>query len=180
MDIKEAIEHCWDRKDYPEVFRDNAGLDISIPGFITRGSWVRNNSPRTVTLEITTYCGTSWNAIHYYGNIKVEGVRFSKEDSPNTLTMCRETFDAEEKNPLAGTFYSIELVRPVTQKEIDEDKRRWEGYELGWATNAFYSPEDVIALAKEVCKARFLGNWKLKIVDYSGKDLDSEILISEL
>ena len=32
----------------------------------------------------------------------------------------------------------------------------------------------------ERCKARFLGNWKLKIVDYSGKDLDSEILISEL
>ena len=37
MNIKEAIEHCWDRKDYPEVFRDDAGLDISIPGFITRG-----------------------------------------------------------------------------------------------------------------------------------------------
>lgn len=35
MNIKEAIEHCWDRKDYPEVFRDDAGLDISIPGFIT-------------------------------------------------------------------------------------------------------------------------------------------------
>lgn len=31
MNIKEAIEHCWDRKDYPEVFRDDAGLDISIP-----------------------------------------------------------------------------------------------------------------------------------------------------
>lgn len=55
MNIKEAIEHCWDRKDYPEVFRDDAGLDISIPGFITRGSWIRNNSPRTVTLDVTTY-----------------------------------------------------------------------------------------------------------------------------
>ena len=33
MNIKEAIEHCWDREDYPEVFRDDAGLDISIPGF---------------------------------------------------------------------------------------------------------------------------------------------------
>lgn len=62
MDIKEAIEHCWDRKDYPEVFRDDAGLDISIPGFITRGSWIRNNSPRTVTLDVTTYRGVSWNA----------------------------------------------------------------------------------------------------------------------
>lgn len=91
MDIKEAIEHCWDRKDYPEVFRDDAGLDISIPGFITRGSWIRNNSPRTVTLNVTTYRG-----IHYYGNITIEGVSFS----PNTYTMCKETY--EEKNPLAA------------------------------------------------------------------------------
>lgn len=44
----------------------------------------------------------------------------------------------------------------------------------------FHSPENVIALAKEVCKARFKGNWILEIVDYSGKDLDEEILISEL
>lgn len=43
MNIKEAIEHCWDRKDYPEVFRDDAGLDISIPGFITRSSWFIDN-----------------------------------------------------------------------------------------------------------------------------------------
>lgn len=164
MNIKEAIEHCWDRKDYPEVFRDDAGLDISIPGFITRGSWIRNNSPRTVTLDVTTY----------------RGVSFSPEDSPNTYTMCTETYEAEEKNPLAAGFYRIELVRPVTSEEIEKDSSRWNGYKVGDKTNAFYSPEDVIAIAKEVCKARFLGNWKLKIVDYSGKDLDSEILISEL
>lgn len=94
--------------------------------------------------------------------------------------MCKETYEAEEKNPLAAGFYKIELVRPVTSGEIEEDGSRWNGYKVGDNTNAFYSPEDVIAIAKEVCKARFLGNWKLKIVDYSGKDLDSEILISEL
>lgn len=170
----------WDRKDYPEVFRDDAGLDISIPGFITRGSWIRNNSPRTVTLDVTTYRGVSWNAVHYYGNIIIDGVSFSPEDSPNTYTMCTETYEAEEKNPLAAGFYRIELVRPVTSEEIEKDSSRWNGYKVGDKTNAFYSPEDVIAIAKEVCKARFLGNWKLKIVDYSGKDLDSEILISEL
>lgn len=84
-DIKEAIEHCWDRKDYPEVFRDDAGLDISIPGFITRGSWIRNNSPRTVTLDVTTYRGVSWNAVHYYGNIIIDGVSFSPAQ---ILTLC--------------------------------------------------------------------------------------------
>lgn len=122
----------------------------------------------------------SWNAVHYYGNIIIDGVSFSPEDSPNTYTMCTETYEAEEKNPLAAGFYRIELVRPVTSEEIEKDGSRWNGYKVGDKTNAFYSPEDVIAIAKEVCKARFLGNWKLKIVDYSGKDLDSEILISEL
>lgn len=48
------------------------------------------------------------------------------------------------------------------------------------AYDNFYSYGHDQDIAKEVCKARFLGNWKLKIVDYSGKDLDSEILISEL
>ena len=62
----------------------------------------------------------------------------------------------------------------------EEDNSRWCGYEIGDNTNAFHSPEDVIALAKEVCKARFKGNWILKIVDYSGKDLDEEILIDKL
>ena len=85
MNIKEAIEHCQDRKDYPEVFRDDAGLDISIPGFITRGSWIRNNSPRTVTLDVTTYRGVSWNAVHYYGNIIIDGVSFSPAQ---ILTLC--------------------------------------------------------------------------------------------
>lgn len=36
-----------------------------------------------------------------------------------------------------------------------------DGYKVGDNTNAFYSPEDVIAIAKEVCKARFLGNLRL-------------------
>ena len=67
--------------------------------------------------------------------------------------MCTETYEAEEKNPLAAGFYRIELVRPVTSEEIEKDSSRWNGYK----TNAFYSPEDVIA----VCKARFLGNLRL-------------------
>lgn len=111
----------------------------------------------TVTLNVTTYIGTSWNAVHYYGNLDIEGISFSQEDSPNTMTMCSETYNAEEKNPLAGGMYHIELVRPVTREEIEEDNSRWWGYEIGSNTNAFHSPEDVIALAKEVCKARFKG-----------------------
>lgn len=40
---------------------------------------------------------------------------------------------------------------------------------------------DYVAVpSKEVCKARFKGNWKLKITDYSNSNLDDEVLISEL
>ena len=122
MNIKEAVEHCYDRRDYPEVICDDAGLDISIPGFITKGPWVRDNSPRVITLEISTYRGVSWDAIHYYGNISADGVYFSPEDNPNTSIMCKETWEAEDKNPLAAPNYKIELVRPVTQEEIDKNE----------------------------------------------------------
>lgn len=105
MDLNKAVEHCWDRRDYPEIISDDAGLDISIPRFITRGPWREHNRPRRITLNVTTYIGTSWNAVHYYGNLDIEGISFSQEDSPNTMTMCSETYDAEEKNPLAGVSY---------------------------------------------------------------------------
>lgn len=42
--------------------------------------------------------------------------------------MCTETYEAEEKNPLAAGFYRIELVRPVTSEEIEKDSSRWNGY----------------------------------------------------
>lgn len=99
---------------------------------------------------------------------------------PTQLLCVRKCGDAEDKNPLAAPNYKIELVRPVTQEEIDKNESRWRGYEAGWNTNAFDSPKDVVALAKEVCKARFKGNWKLKITDYSDSNLDDEVLISEL
>lgn len=71
-------------------------------------------------------------------------------------------------------------VQKVNMKSTNLIGTQIESYALEEDGSQLCSPEDVIALAKEVCKARFLGNWKLKIVDYSGKDLDSEILISEL
>lgn len=180
MDIKEANKHCWDKRDYPEIFRDDVGLDILILGFVTRGSWIIRNSPRVITLEISSYRGISWNAIHYYGSLHINGISFSQEDNLNTYTMCKETYEAERKNPLAAGVYYVELVRPITREEIEKDKSRWNGYEVGDYTNAFHSPEDIIALAKEICKVRFLGNWKLKIVYLNGEGLDFEILVSEL
>lgn len=33
MDLNKAVEHCWDRRDYPEIISDDAGylfLDLSL------------------------------------------------------------------------------------------------------------------------------------------------------
>lgn len=118
MDLNKAVEHCWDRRDYPEIISDDAGLDISIPRFITRGPWREHNRPRRITLNVTTYIGTSWNAVHYYGNLDIEGISFSQEDSPkHNDYVFRKPMMLKKKNPLAGGMYHIELVRPVTREE---------------------------------------------------------------
>ena len=157
MNIKEAIEHCWDRKDYPEVFRDDAGLDISIPGFITRGSWIRNNSPRTVTLDVTTYRGVSWNAVHYYGNIIIDGVSFSPEDSPNTYTMCTETYEADEI-----TLVLIDYQKLTTDAWFD------------------YNVQKICSVAASMATLIFNRRFQEQIVElsYNGKLDDDELTSS--
>ena len=127
MDLNKAVEHCWDRRDYPEIISDDAGLDISIPRFITRGPWREHNRPRRITLNVTTYIGTSWNAVHYYGNLDIEGISFSQEDSPNTMTMCSETYDAEDiKNMFAMSkkAFKATLTKLIDEKKINLENDR--------------------------------------------------------
>lgn len=70
--------------------------------------------------------------------------------------------EVESKYPLANSTYDIELVRKVTEEEITHYPSRWEGYHVGADTNAFYSPEEVVELAKQIFKARFKGDWYLE------------------
>lgn len=163
MTLEEALQHCLDRRYFPDVFEDNVGLDVIIPGFITRPAW--SGGERRVVLEVSSYIGISWNAIHYYGTLKIDGVCFSSESNPDCITICKETYEAEMNNCLADSKYSIDIVRPVTQEEIEEDSLRWNGYNIGDRTNAFSTKGEVINLAKEIFKVRFKGNWSLIIED---------------
>lgn len=175
MTIKEAMEHCLDMGYFPEVFKDDVGLDITIPGFITKPSWF--GEEREVKLVVSIYRGISWDAVHYYGSLQVRGVHFSNEAEPRYITVCEETRKAERENSLASSRYDIDVVRPVTQEEIDENRGRWSGYKAGDKTNAFYTKSEIIDLAKQICKARFEGNWKLIIDD---GDNTTEILVKDL
>jgi hypothetical protein len=56
-------------------------------------------------------------------------------------------------------------TRKLTQEEIDADPVRWEYYDAGYPTNAFYTKEEAIARAKEIIKARFDVDWVVKVDD---------------
>lgn len=179
VELDKILELCRDRDNYPPIFKDTDGTDAVLPKFITRTPWIEHNRARKITLEITSFAGTSINAIHYYGNLSIEGIDFSREDTPEYTTCCRETRQIGKENPLAAYQYKIEMVRPLTQKEIDEDPYRWEWMEEGSLTNSYESPEEVKEVAIRICKARFEGNWELHIRDYTSNNEDEIIKFNE-
>jgi hypothetical protein len=163
MTLEEVLEHCRDRDEYPKVFNDNVGSDIKLDGYntvIRKGA----DNKRVCKLIITSYLGMCIDAIHYYGRLEIEGITFTDPDS-RWMTSDENTRAMEKKNPLAGSRYHIDLVRPLLQEEIDNDPVRWEGYPPGVYVNNFDSIEAIIELAQEVFEQRFSGDWEFEIED---------------
>lgn len=66
--------------------------------------------------------------------------------------------------PLSHYTYKLELTRPLSKEEINEDPERWgDYYKEGDLTNCFETIEDVVALAKEVFRLRFAGEWEFYV-----------------
>lgn len=174
MNLEQVIKQSQSEKcDYPDVFTDNCGLDIILPDdklhAVRSWGYTKGNPKRRATLEITTFRGISFNANHYYGKIKVQGVNMECDGEPGRSKMV---FD--NNIPLAHYTYEIELKRPLTKEEIAEDPERWgDYYNEGDLTNCFETIEDVIALAKEVFRLRFTGDWEFCVESpycrYNGK-----------
>lgn len=185
MDLKEIVNRSQsNRHHYPDIFQDDCGLDIKIQdrgGLHAIPSWGRtkNNQIRCATLEISTFRGISGGAIHYYGNIYVQGVNMEYDTNPGTTTMCG---DWEDKYPLSKYRYQLTLTRPITQEEIDLDKElgeylaRFPYQDVGDQTICWESIEQIIEFAKEVFKARFSGKWEF-YVTYTWKSDKEKIEI---
>jgi hypothetical protein len=159
---------------YPDIFTDNIGLDILIPEkkLHAEKSWghSKDNTKRRATLEITTFCGISFGAIHYYGNINIQGINLIYDDEPDCGTMI-----SDDKLPLANYSYKLELKRPLTEKEINKDPERWTYYNVGDMTNCFETIDEIIELAKEVFRLRFKGDWEF-VVDSPYKSRSGKII----
>lgn len=155
---KEQIkECCYDLGNLPYEIPDSYGEGIVGKEYYT----VKGERPREVKLEITSFRGIACDAVHYYGTLKVSGAHIKKDG-------CNGFFGGYlgEDTPLFKNInIVIELLRYVTDEEHKTDPHRY-GEDIK-VTNGWYDKTSIKKLAKKVFKARFVGDWKLIIKDYT-------------
>lgn len=161
LSINEAVNLSMDRGNYPDVIPVDFGNDLILK---TKPEIkVRIDNPRKVKIDITTFGVT-----HYYADIIADGVDIIEESDEGCVIhggyICKEYSEICEKN--RGKYdsqYRIEVLRQVTKEEIEQYPVRWEGYEPGDTTNAFYSEEEAFIQALKIAKARFGNGWVLEL-----------------
>ena len=181
-ELKYAMEHSRDEGAYPIVFDKDAGFrdtdDCFIPEHpdfhpVREGKYAGKDEKGNpifkpqVKLDISSFRGISIGAIHYYGKLKADGIKFVDGEGNGHFGYLGESVRnwPKEKQDLYDSSYHIEIVRPVTQEEIDKDPMRWDGYCAGWETNGFESIEEIKKIAQKVFKARFPEGWEGLIID---------------
>lgn len=172
LTLQEANDQSYDRGCYPDFFPVNIGDDFKLES--SPELFVKIPNPRKVRIEITSYRGISWDAVHYYAAIDADGIdRIRYEDYDGTGTKrpvaisgyLGEEFNRlpREKRDIWGGNYHIEVARPVTEADIAKDPHRWEHYTPGDLTNAFNSAEEAEETARAIVFARFGDGWELEI-----------------
>lgn len=151
---------------FPLKIDDKAGLDFKDDETraIRSSSCIfqKKSKTRCVKLEITSFRGISWGAIHYYGKLIADGIAFQLLEQPSTTT---SNWNARKQNPFYQWKYEFTLCRPLTQEEVNQDPDRWYAYKSGDFASCFDTKEEIIALAKECFKFRFVGDWELWVDD---------------
>ncbi|MBQ8709363.1 MAG: hypothetical protein IJ550_02110 [Bacteroidaceae bacterium] len=173
MEMKEVMSYCMDRYDYPQFFDINIGKDFKLETKPDYNAEVRE--PRRVVIKISTYRGVSSGAIHYYAKIEADGIKICSnviERNGQIRKIYHGGYICDEYNNLPrrqkaiwGSSYEIEVGRILTQEEINSAPLRWEYYEAGFLTNAFYSKREAVERAKEIVAARFSKEWVVEIED---------------
>ena len=178
MDLKEAVDRSSSSEFYnfPEIFTDKTGL-IKVPELGVQGkpSWTSsslNQRKRKVLLEISSFRGIASNARHYYGHLLVDGVYTADIDQIQISKNL--TFSDERKYPVLLYRYILDIKRPVTMSEIEQNPDRWQCYEEGDMTDAYESKIELISDVKKILKLRFKGDWLFRIQHPNGDIQDVE------
>lgn len=170
LTIQEAVDSSCDRGLYPDVFPVEIGEDFKLQ---TRPDlFARIPNPRKVRIEISSFRGMCYNAIHYYAHIQADGIELCRKekDGETERTVMIHGYLGKEfynlprhKQDLWGGDYDIAAARFVTEAEIANDPDRWEGYTAGDYTDAFNTAEEAEETARAIVSARFGEGWKVII-----------------
>ena len=134
-------------------------MGLGIKAIHDRVEWItdRHEEP-TVTLEISTWKGMSFNTMHYYGKLKVsfpEMMR-SDPDKHGWTTSCSDI-------PLFD-IYSIELTHILEQWEIEKYPGTYDSWRVGRPYRGFYGPKTVEIRGREIFEKVFGEGWIFKVI----------------
>lgn len=123
--------------------------------YTTTGSYTKDGK-RIVNIEIRSFAGLCGGAIHYYATLYINVSNVCDNSSVSGYLGGIEI--PNEYQTIKGEF-----VRPLTQKEIDEQPDRWYWYQAGDLVNAFESLQEIESLIKNLKKKFSSKDWKVEI-----------------
>ena len=130
--------------------------------------------PRKVFLDITSWIGRSYGAIHYYGTLKVQSLK-QRNIKSGDLSYLNASAPVESRG------LQIDLTRPLTRKDMLIDGgERFKGAKNGERVKNFDSKEDVQAGAIKFFKKYFPSGWVLVMISpVSGMSVFGESVVNK-
>ena len=154
------IEKGFDISKITGVIPQNIGegFQFNLHGkiYTTTGSYTKDGK-RIVNIEIRSFSGLCGGAIHYYATLYIKVNNVCDNSSVSGYLGGIEI--PNEYQTIKGEF-----VRPLTQKEKDNQPKRWGNwYQVGDLVNAFESLEEIENLIKKLKKKFSSKEWKVEI-----------------
>nr|DAE47200.1 MAG TPA: hypothetical protein [Caudoviricetes sp.] len=140
----------------PQNIGEGFQFNLSGKTYTTMGSYTKDKK-RRMNIEISSFCGLCGGAIHYYATLYIYVGNVCDNSSVSGYLGGIEI--PNEYQTIKGEF-----VRPLTQKEKDEQPDRWDyWYQVGDLVNAFESLEEIESLIKNLKKKFSSKEWKVEI-----------------
>lgn len=140
----------------PQNIGEGFQFDLHGKIYTTMGSYTKDKK-RIAIINISSFHGLCGDATHYYVDFCIDVKNVCDNSS-----VCGYLGGIEipnEYKTIKGEF-----VRPLTQKEKDEQPYRWNYlYQVGDLVNAFESLQEIKSLIKNLKKKFSSKEWKVEI-----------------